>query len=176
MKRDISLWAFGGFAFTALLGTLLHFIYDWSGNLVLAAPFASVNESTWEHMKLMYFPMLAFAIVQSRYFNDFKNFWWVKLAGIFAGLLLIPMLFYSVRGAFGNTPDFINIAIFFIAAALSFLLEAHLFKNGGLYIKFPLIALLIILIIGILFAVFTFLPPHLPLFRDAVSGSFGIIK
>ena len=39
----------------SLLGTLLHFTYRWSGRNPLIAP---VNESVWEHMKLLFFPML----------------------------------------------------------------------------------------------------------------------
>ena len=59
MKRDLSLWQLVGFAFTALGGTLLHFLYDWTNNNIVAA-FTAVNESTWEHMKLLYFPLFFF--------------------------------------------------------------------------------------------------------------------
>ena len=78
MKRDISLWQLGGFSFTALAGTLLHFLYDLTGESVLAAPFSGVNESTWEHMKLLYFPLLIFALIQSRFFKERKGFWCIK--------------------------------------------------------------------------------------------------
>ena len=59
MKRSLTLWQFFGFAFTSLLGTLLHFLYEWTGKSPLVAPFSGVNESTWEHMKLLYVGMLA---------------------------------------------------------------------------------------------------------------------
>ena len=64
MKKDLFLWQFGGFVFTVVLGTILHFLYDLTNQSVLVAPFSAVNESTFEHMKLMYFPMLIFSLIQ----------------------------------------------------------------------------------------------------------------
>ena len=57
MKKRLLLWETAGFLFTAAVGALLHFTYDWSGGTVLAAAFSAVNESTWEHMKLLFFPV-----------------------------------------------------------------------------------------------------------------------
>ncbi len=174
MKKDMTLWQYAGFVFTAVLGTLLHFLYDWTGGSLLVAPFSAVNESTWEHMKLLYFPMLVFALIQSRFFRERKDFWCVKLAGILTGLVLIPALFYTLGGIFGRTPDWVNIAIFFISAAIAFLVEARLFKKDSPNCRAPFIAFAIIVLIGVLFVVFTFWTPQFPLFRDPLSGSYGI--
>lgn len=173
MKRDLSLWQVAGFALTTLCGTLLHFLYDWTNESILIAPFSGVNESTWEHMKLLYFPLLIFSLVQSRFFQKYKNFWCVKLAGITTGLALIPLLFYTYNGIFGKSPDCVNISIFFVSAALAFLLEAQLFKRAGLRCKMPRIALGVIILIGILFVVFTFVTPRIPLFQDPITGTYG---
>lgn len=174
MKKDISLWQYTGFVFTAVFGTLLHFLYDWTGGSLLAAPFSAVNESTWEHMKLLYFPMLTFALIQSHFFRERRDFWCIKLAGILTGLALIPVLFYTLGGIFGGTPDWLNIAIFFISAAIAFLVEARLFKGDGLPCRVPFLAVAVIVLIGVLFVVFTFMTPQIPLFRDPLSGSYGI--
>ena len=174
MKRDISLWQFAGFAVTSLVGTLLHFLYDWTNQSILIAPFSAVNESTWEHMKLLFFPMFIFALIQSRFFKTYENFWCVKLAGIVTGLVLIPVLFYTYNGVFGKSPDWVNIAIFFIAAALSFILEAWLFKKDRMHCKSPWISVTLTCIIAILFVVFTFATPQIPLFQDPLTGTYGI--
>ncbi len=174
MKKNISLWRYAGFVFTAVFGTLLHFLYDRTGGSLLAAPFSAVNESTWEHMKLLYFPMLVFTLIQSRFFRERKDYWCVKLAGIVTGLVLIPVLFYTLNGVFGKTPDWVNIAIFFVSAAVAFIVEARLLKNDSLNCKAPLIAFAVILLIGVLFVIFTFATPQIPLFRDPLSGSYGI--
>ena len=175
MKKDLLLWNFGGFVFTAICGTLLHFIYDCTNKSILTAPFSAVNESTWEHMKLLFFPMFIFALIQSYFFKEQNNFWCIKLIGIVTGLILIPILFYTIKGIFGKTPDLINIAIFFIAAAAVFIIETYLFKNYH-YCRSAYIAFLIICFIGLLFISFTFLTPHIPIFEDPITNSYGLKK
>ena len=69
MNRKINLWQLSGFAVTAIVGTLLHFLYEWLGEAWWIAPFSGVNESTWEHMKLLFWPMAIFALVQSLIFD-----------------------------------------------------------------------------------------------------------
>ena len=50
MRKRLFFWELAGFLFTGLAGTLLHFVYDWSGDSLWTAAFSAVNESTWEHM------------------------------------------------------------------------------------------------------------------------------
>ena len=42
--------------FISLIGTLLHFMYEWSGHNKVVSLFAAVNESTWEHIKIALTP------------------------------------------------------------------------------------------------------------------------
>lgn len=174
MKQKLLRWQFAGFAVTAFGGVLLHFLYNWMQQRILIAPFSSVNESTWEHMKLLFFPMFIFAQFQSRFFKEFKSFWCVKLVGILTGLVLIPMLFYTYNGAIGKSPDWFNIAIFFISAAAAFILETWLFKKNTLHCKSPWLAFALICLIGVLFVVFTFVTPRIPMFQDPLKGTYGI--
>ena len=174
MKRDISLWQLGGFALSTFGGTLLHFLYDLTNKSIFAAPFSGINESTWEHMKLLFFPMFIFSLLQSRFFKEYKNYWYVKLFGIISGLVLIPILFYTYNGVIGKSPNWVNIAIFFFSAALAFLLEWRLFKNDSLKCKRPHLAFGLICLIGILFVVFTFVTPGLGIFQDPLTGTYGL--
>ncbi len=175
MKRSIALWQFCGFAFTSLAGTLLHFLYDWTNQSLITAPFSGINESTWEHMKLLYFPLFIFALIQYPFFKN-KFFWCVKLAGTVSGLITIPILFYSYNGIFGKSPDWINIAIFFISAAITYLLETRLFKRGNIRCMASNLALFILVFIGMTFIIFTYNAPRLPIFQDPLTGEFGLIK
>ncbi len=174
MKRSIGLWQLLGFAVTALGGTLLHYLYDWLGEAVWVAPFSGINESTWEHMKLLFVPMFLFAIVESFFFRERRDFFCVKLRGILLGILLIPVLFYTYNGAIGASPDWINIAIFFIAAAAAYLYETRLFKNGTTPCRNPKISLSLLCVIAALFVLFTFKTPVLGIFRDPLTGTYGI--
>jgi len=172
--QKTSIWQLWGFAATSLGGTLLHFLYDWTGKSLLAAPFSGVNESTWEHMKLLFFPMFVFALVQSRFFKDVSAFWCIKLLGTLLGLALIPVLFYTYNGVLGRSPDWINIAIFFVAAAIAYLYETRLLKQENIGCKHPKFALLILFLLAAMFVLFTFFTPQIPLFRDPLTGTYGI--
>ena len=173
MKQRSILWQAAGFALVTFGGTILHFLYDWTGGSVLVSPFSGVNESTWEHMKLLFWPLVLFALVQRLFFKDQKNYWCVKLAEIVLGLVLIPVLFYTYNGAFGKSPDRINIAIFYITTLFVFLFERWAFKNGQLYCRHPRLAFAVICLLGAVFTAFTFSPPQIPLFQDPLSGSYG---
>jgi len=174
MKYAIGLWQLWGFAVTSLGGTILHFLYDWSGESVLISPFSGVNESTWEHMKLLFWPMFIFAIVQSYFFRDREDFWCVKLRGNLLGLALIPVLFYTYNGVIGSSPDWINIAIFFLSAAAVYLVETRQFNRGAGRCRWPKAAFVLLCIIAVLFAVFTFFTPEIGIFRDPITGTYGI--
>ena len=174
MKRSIGLWQLCGFAFTALGGTLLHFLYDWLGKSVLVAPFSGVNESTWEHMKLLFWPMLLYAAIQSFFFRDRKNFWCIKLRGILLGLSLIPIIFYTYNGVIGRSPDWLNIAIFFVATAVSYIYETRRFLTDSTPCRSPWRALLLLAALAFCFVLFTFQAPMLEIFRDPLTGSYGI--
>ena len=174
MKRSIGLWQLLGFGVTALGGTLLHFLYEWLGKAIWIAPFSGVNESTWEHMKLLFWPMLIFAVVQSFLFRDRKEFWCVKLRGILLGITLIPVIFYTYNGAIAKSPDWFNIAIFFITAAVVYLYETRLFGTGKVICRSRKLPIAILSAVAVLFVVFTFLTPELGIFRDPLTGSYGV--
>lgn len=168
MKKSILLWQFGALTFVAVLGTILHFLYDWTG-LAFLKLFSAVNESTFEHMKILFYPMLIFAFIQYFSFKDYNSYWQIKTIGIIIGILLIPILFYTLNGVFGKTPDWVNICIFFASAGIAYFVEGVLLKNNvqiGVN-KYIFISLLVLITVG--FVAFTFNPPKLPIFVDPRS-------
>ena len=173
MKKSVGLWQLMGFAVTAFAGTLLHFLFDFTGESLLVAPFSGVNESTWEHMKLMFWPTFIFAIIQSFYFRERKNFWCVKLKGTLTALALIPVLFYTYNGVIGKSPDWINITIFFVSAAAAYIYEFRLFKKADADCR-PKVAIAIFCLLALLFVIFTFATPEIGIFKDPISGTYGI--
>ena len=177
MKRSLKLWQIGGFIFTGIGGVLLHFLYDWSGQSIIVAPFSAVNESIWEHMKLLFFPMFLYALIEYKYIGkDFGNFWCAELIGTLTGLFLIPIIFYTYSGILGTTADWFNIAIFFIAAGAAYYLEYLLMKNEIDLCKSPNVPFAALCLTAVLFVVLTFVQPKIPLFRDMMTGQYGIFK
>ncbi|MBQ4037031.1 MAG: hypothetical protein IJC84_02780 [Clostridia bacterium] len=172
MKERASIWGWIGFTAVSVLGTLLHFLYDLWPNGFTAA-ISAVNESTFEHLKLAFFPMVLFAAVQ--YFLFGKNrqdFWCVKLYGIGLVILLIPTLFYTLSGVFGKLPAAVDVAIFYLSVGLAFFFETRRFSAPPRPCRSAL-ALSILALMTFLFALFTFYPPQIGLFFDPVSGGFG---
>ena len=165
-----------GMLFTLLFGNLLHFVYDWAGQAGWAAYLSAVNESTWEHMKLLFLPYFVFAVVEFIVFSEaFRNFFAVKAVSILLGLAAIPTLFYTCAGAFGELPGWGNILIFFLADALAYLVGYRWLTDGRLRggaMQLAGFALLWALLFA--FAWFTYRTPHLPLFLDPVSGCYGV--
>ena len=174
MKKASWLWGLFGFAFTVLCGTVLHFLYGWLNDSAFIAPFSAVNESTFEHMKILFWPMLLFAVIQSFFFREKSDFWCVKLHSILIGIFLIPLLFYTYNGAIGSSPAWLNIAFFFISAAAAYTYEVLIFKSNKGTCKNPKLASIVLYIIMLSFILFTFAAPKIELFRDPITGSYGI--
>ena len=174
MKRTVPYWQMIGFIFTAVAGTLLHFLFDWTGENPVAALFSAVNESIWEHLKLLFYPMLLFAAIE--YFvwgRETKGFWCVKLIGILLGFSLIVTVYYTYTGALGVKADWFNITLFFLAAGIAHWAQTKLFQRGICCGKW---GILLIFLLAVLFTVWTFSPPQIPLFADPLTGSYGFQK
>jgi len=174
MKKIILNWQISGFIFVILLGIFLHFLFELSNNNAVAALFSAVNESIWEHMKLLFYPALVFALIESYFLEGkYEQFWCIKLLGILLGLILIPVLYYTYTGMFGVSLDWFNIAIFFIAVGAMFLLEMILFRrNISCKISVELI-MAVFFFLAIQFTILTFVPPKIPFFQDPVTGTYG---
>lgn len=177
MKKSIVFWQFIGFSFVCISGTLLHFLFDWSSENIVVGIFSAVNESIWEHIKLLYFPMLIFTFIESKRFNSrYKNFWCAKAIGFLVGTIFIPTIYYTYTGALGVKADWFNILIFFITAALLFFTETKIIKNNRECHISPIVSKIFILLLGVLFVIFTFAPPRIPLFQDPLDSSYGFFK
>ena len=174
MQKNLSLWQLAGLTFTAVLGTILHFLYGWVKNPIIAA-FSAVNESTWEHMKLLFIPALLFSLIEYPFFHKYSPYFWqIKCTGILIGLALIPILFYTLSGIFGKTPAWLNVLIYFIAITATYYLETHLFKrNTAPFLSLPW-SIGILSLIALSFILYTFLSPQIPLFQDPITGGYGI--
>lgn len=176
MKKTISGVQIFGFLFTGILGVLLHFLFDITGGSVLTAPFSAVNESIWEHMKILFFPMFLFALWEENVLKlQQGQFWCIKFWGILRGVLLIPVLYYTGNGALGTLSDWVNIAIFYVTAAITYIFETWLYKKSILHSERKASGRFGLWAMAALFTVWTFFPPHLPIFMDPITGTYGFM-
>ena len=94
-------WETIGLLWTLAAGNLLHFVYQWTGESTVAGLFAAVNESTWEHMKLLAVPWVLFSLVEYIALRT-DGVAAPRAAGLLAGLAAIPTLFYTYKGIVGQ--------------------------------------------------------------------------
>ena len=161
--------------FVCILGTLLHFTYELSGGNSIIASFSAVNESVWEHLKLLFFPMLLTTIIGYFYIGkNVPNFLCSKTIGIITSILFTIIFFYTYSGILGKNIAIIDISSFFIATILGEYVAYRLINST--FKCNHKIAIIILIIIGICFIDFTYSAPKLGIFKDPITGQYGIIK
>ena len=176
MGKRLNGWSLAGFLAVSVLGTLAHFCYEWSGEKLLVGAFCAVNESTWEHMKLLFFPALLFTMVQLAAAKERDGALpAARAVGVTAGLALIPTLYYTYTGVWGEHVLWADVAIFYLSAAVTFWLDSLLRRQRRLWGMGRQVAGLVWLwVLAFLFVWWTFSPPHIALFRDPLTGLYGI--
>ncbi len=162
-----------GFFFTGVLGSLFHFVYEWSGYNSFVGLFFPINESTWEHLKLLYLPYLIWSLIEYKLTNKNKSLWFGKAIGLLIGMLAIIGFFYSYNGIIGRNIPFLNILSFFIGAAAAFGADCIIIKSNK-FEKLEKIGIAILILMGALFMLFSVAPPLIPLFKDPITFSYGI--
>lgn len=169
MMNTLKRFCFYGTIFVLVIGTLCHFIYDWSGKNNIVALFCPVNESTWEHMKLLFFPACLYVSYMTyRIKNQFATIITASSIGIFIGTFSIPLLFYSYTTILGYHHLALDILTFCISVVLCFMsiyIIAQYF-----YLALPICSIVSLLLLAFCFFIFTFYPPNLLWFVDPLQN------
>lgn len=169
MKR-LKYFMLAGVFFVLITGTLSHFLYEWTGNSFLTGSFCPVNESTWEHMKLLFFPMILYALlttpVRKRTMTDMEpGISPALMAGNLAGTWSIPVIFYTYTGILGRNLLFLDLTTFCLSVILAFYL-AYRFALSRKIRRFSSILYILTGILLLCFWLFTYDPPNMGLFAE----------
>jgi hypothetical protein len=177
MNISILRWELIGIAAISILGSVLHFAFEWSDNWPPMGVIAAVNESVWEHLKIAFWPALFYALFEYPFFRGLaNNFIIAKAAGIYIMPIAIVVLFYSYTAIIGGDILIVDILIFVVAVALGQLTSYKLLTMGQLPPWLDTVGLVMVILLAVAMGVFTFHPPHLPIFKDAVTGAYGILE
>lgn len=162
--NKLKCYAITGAVFVIITGTISHFIYEWSGKNFILGFFFPVSESTWEHMKLCFFPMLVYSIFMYKRLNiDYPCVTSALLSGILLGTFLIPVFFYTYSGIIGRNYVPFDIAVFVISVILAFCAVYKLSLSCRMVLCTHCLILLVSAMI-VCFFIFTYLPPNIGLF------------
>jgi len=174
-RKSIFGYELAGIIFIVIIGSMLHFTFELSGHQPVVGVFSAVNESVWEHMKLGFWPALVWALFEYRSIKkSTNNFFFAKTIGIYLIPIIIPILFYSYTAVIGESVLVIDILTFVVAVIVGQLVSYKLLTYRELPDMLNKISLVALVLLGVAFLLFTFYPPHLPLFRDPVTGEYGI--
>lgn len=175
MNRKIFAYELVGIVFIIILGSLLHFTFEFSGNNPVVGVFSAVNESVWEHLKLAFWPTLLFTLIEFIPLKrEAKNFFLAKTVGVYAMMALIPTIFYSYTSFVGESILAIDISSFMVAVIIGQLISYKLLTYRKLSPLSNWVALLFLIALAAVFIVFTFTPPQASPFQDPITGGYGI--
>ena len=130
MDKKLFKYEVSGFIFVGVIGTLDHFLFEWFDSNVVVGLFCPVNESVWEHLKLLFFPYLIWTVIEYFLLREQHNYFCSKLKGIVFGMVFIVTFFYTYSGVTGKVSTFIDILSFFIGAAVAFIISYEFMRNG----------------------------------------------
>lgn len=151
------------YLFVVLLGLILFFAFDLSGGNLIVGLFAPINNSVWETLKLIFFPLLVLTIWDL--FTSYRNnttFLPARTIGILAAMTFYVVSFYTIFGIIGTVLFWVAIVIYLASIAYAFLVERKVCgKNKWLTTT---ISIVILIVLVILFVVFTLAPPALGIF------------
>ena len=175
MKKLALKWELIGIVVISVLGSLLHFAFELSGELALVGIFAAVNESIFEHLKLTYWPTLVYAACTYGILRkSASNFIIAKTVGVYVMPITIVVLFYTYTTITGTEILIVDILIFVVAVALGQLTSYKLLTMKRFPNSLHWMALVILVALAVIYGIFTFYPPQVPFFQDPVSGTYGI--
>jgi len=153
-----------GILFVSLLGTVLHFAYAWSGERLFVGLFTPINESIWEHTKLLFFPMTVFSLLPFKKTHaQYPCLRSGMRLGSLAGVFSIIIFFYTYSGILGFHTAAADISIFYISVILAFSIayKRALSCKAGPYES---LLLWIQIVLLVLYVIFTLFPPDIALF------------
>lgn len=167
---NIKKWQIFASIFCLILGTILHFTYEWFNYNVIVGLFSTINESVWEHLKLLFYPMFFISIIG--YFKIGRklcNYWYAQMYGIVFALIFVVVFFYTYTGIIGRSFFLLDIASFIIGILLGEYIVYKMLKQKEMC-KLEALSIITSIIILLCFLIFTIYPPILPLFEDPIMG------
>ena len=161
-----------GFLAISLVGSGLHFVYDWLNHNKIISLFVAVNESTWEHLKLAAIPTFIWGL--TGHFLRFHNIEFATFAAVLTVCVVIPLIFYTYKYFTKKSILFIDIASFFVAVAIAMTVAYFILSAGMLPHALKIIGIVGNVLMIIMFFVFTYFPPKIFLFQDPITKKYGL--
>jgi hypothetical protein len=176
--NKVQRWEIIGIFFIIIFGTTLHFWFEWTGYWRPVALIAAVNESTWEHFKMAFWPGLIYALIEYPFLKDETNNYFVaKFAGLFAMPVITVILFYGYTSLTGTHLLWADVIVFILSViggqliSLTILTKTERMQSS---IKYFAGAGLVIMVVA--FSFLSYYPLNNFLFAHPGTGEYGILS
>ena len=175
ITKKVIFWEILTCFFIMIAGSLLHYVFDLTGGSLLLALFSPVNESSWEHYKLGFWPALLMLLIEYRFVKDqVGNYFLAKALGILILFIMISVFFYGFRFILGGTSLALSIGSFCGGVIVSQAAVILIYTNWKKNPPAEKIGIALLILLPVLFAIFTFFPPKTGLFLDEKRGFYGL--
>ena len=136
--------------------------------------FATVNESVWEHFKLGFWSLVIISLIEFPFIKQqINNFFLAKLAGLISLELVIIIIFYTQIAIRGESSIAIDIGSYVAGAVVCQLVAMQIMTKSKINITANRLGIAGLIIIAVIFMVFTYRTPHLSIFKDENTGEYG---
>lgn len=157
----------------------IHFLYILTGEIHIIGSIVPVNESIFEHFKLVTFPLILwwsinYYILRKNIYIDYKKWTLSTAVSMVITPVVITTFYYTYTGALGINSFIMDIFSLILALVIGQYLALHMYINARITNEKFYLGIVTILLIIIFTVVFTYNPPHLPIFKDSVTGAYGI--
>lgn len=175
--KNLSIW---GAIFTILMGSLLHFVYDWSGKNFIVGLLTPVNESPWEHMKLAFTPLVMFSFLEFFYLRSIvRNLCFALFKEVVIAISFILGVFYIYTFFVEDSILAIDIGSFIVGVTLAkwigYLILTGKFKKWE-FKGINTLSMILMFLLTAFFVYTTINPPRVHLFFDGVTNTHGIFE
>jgi hypothetical protein len=173
-RKKLLSWEMWGILFIFFIGAMFHFIFELSGKNIIVGLFGAVNESVWEHIKIGFWPAFIWAVLEFFIWGRrIKNFLIAKGISFILIGVFITVIYYLVK-TLGIENLAIDITNFFISVAIAQIISYRLMLLQRHYRALRIIGAILILLSILAFSLLSYFPPGYSIFRDPISGGYGI--
>ncbi|MCY3413363.1 MAG: hypothetical protein INQ03_17115 [Candidatus Heimdallarchaeota archaeon] len=157
-----------------ILGTLFHFMFQWTGFFLPTAWLFAVNESAWEHTKLVFFPMILYAIFTYPLIKDeANNIILAKIVHYYTGIVFIVGVYYGYSAILGDHYLPIDISLFIFGTIFGLIFSYHIERRAAFSKQIQVLSVILALITIFLVIWWTYDPPENDIFKELTSRLSG---
>lgn len=158
-----------------IISIISHFAYELFPNILFSF-FFPINESIWEHMKILFTSTLFYGLIDYLLLKKknikYNNFSFQLYFTAFSSIPIYLVIYLPIYKLIGENL-FISITLMILVYILEQYISYHILKEKEFKIL-NIISVPIIIIIYLGFIYLTYNPPHTYVFYDIINEKYGI--